>query len=110
MQAGKLRSKIDLCRLIDVKDSAGGTKKEFRPYAYDVRCDDRVKSTNQKLASNVELQEEIHTIRIRYRNDILPKDMVRLRDGRLLTIEGYPMPEGDQKKRSLIITARYIGE
>lgn len=110
MQAGKLRSKIDLCRLIDVQDGAGGTKKEFRPYAYDVRCDDIVKTTNQKLASNVELQEEIHTIRIRYRSDILPKDMVRLRDGRLLRIEGYPMPEGDQKKRSLIITARYTGD
>lgn len=110
MQAGKLRSKIDLCRLVDVQDDAGGTSKEVVAYAKGVRCDDKVKSTNQKLASNVELQEEIHTIRIRYRNDILPKDMVRLRDGRLLSIEGYPMPEGYQKKRSLIITARYIGD
>lgn len=110
MKAGKLRSKIDLCRLLNVKDEAGGERQEVRPYAYSVRCEDVIKSTNQKLQSNVDLQEEIHTIRIRYRSDILPNDLVRLPDGRLLNIEGLPMSGSDQKKREMIITARYLGD
>jgi len=110
MQAGKLRSKIDLCRLVDVQDAAGGIVKEYQAYASNVRCDDRVKSTNQKLAGNVDLQEEIHTIQMRYRSDVRPSDVVRLKDGRILNIEGFPMPDGDQKNRSMIITARYLGD
>lgn len=110
MQAGKLRSKIDLCRITEVQDGAGGIKQEYQAYASAVRCDDRVKSTNQKLDSNVDIQEEIHTILLRYRSDILPSDFVRLRDGRILNIEGYPMPGNDQKNRTMIITARYVGD
>lgn len=109
MRAGRLRHKIDILELKEVVDDAGGISKEWVPIhnGVGVRCEDIVKSTNQKLASGVDLQEEIHTIMLRYRGDITGAMRVRLSDGRELSIIGRPTP--DEKRRSLIITAEYNG-
>lgn len=109
MRAGKLRSKIDIMELREIRDEAGGISKQWVPIATGVRADDQVKSTNQKLAGGVDMQEEIHTIMIRYRKYVLGEHRVRLSDGRMLAIEGRPTPDNEQKKRYLIITAIYNG-
>lgn len=108
MQAGKLRSKMDLCRLVPIQDNAGGTSKIYSSFAENVRCDIRAKSTKEKIESNVSMQEEIYTILLRYRNDVLPTDFVRIK-GRIFNVEGYPVPNSNQKNRTMIITARYVG-
>lgn len=110
MRAGKLRSKINLLRFEKVTDEAGGITGEWVVYAKNVRCDDRVISTQDKLQSNIDLSSEVHTIEIRWRNDIKGDHRIGLQDGRTLKIQGYPRPGMDQKKRSMIITAVYNGD
>lgn len=109
MRAGKLRSKIRLMHYIESEDDAGGDNGEWKCYA-EIRADDRVISSRDQLRGQAEISDEVHTIEIRYRNDVKPEHRVELPDGRSLAIVGYPRPGADQKKRSLIITARYDGK
>ncbi|CAM0041668.1 head closure Hc1 [Vibrio phage K394] len=109
MRAGKLRSKITLLHQVEEQDKIGGDISVWKPYAT-VRADDRVISSRDQLRGQAEISEEVHTIEIRYRSDIKPDHRVRLADGRELAIVGWPKPGDDQKKRSLIITARYEGK
>ena len=108
MRAGTLRSTIKLLRYDQVQDSAGGIIGKWIAYAT-IRADDRVTSTKSMLEAGVDINQEIHTIRIRYRKDINPSDRVEISDGRTLAVEGYPRPV-DQKNRELIITAVYDGK
>ena len=108
MRAGKLRSKINLLRLVKEQDEAGGMKGVWKPYAKNVRCDDRIISSRDNLRGQLELNDEVHTILIRYRNDIEPEDRVELSDGRTLKIEGRP--RRGQKRKEMIITAVYDGK
>lgn len=108
MRAGLLRSKIDLMRLNQTQDSAGGLIDEWVTYAT-VRCEDRVTSTKSLIESGMDINQEIHTFRMRHRCDIKPSDRVKISDGRILDIVGYPKPL-DQKRREIIITAVYHGE
>lgn len=109
MRAGKLRSKVSLLNYIADEDDAGGDIGRWESYAT-VRADDRVISSRDQLRGQAEISDEVHTIEIRYRSDIKPEHLVRLSDGRELAIVGWPKPGDDQKKRSLIITAKYDGK
>ncbi|HIF9075736.1 TPA: phage head closure protein [Photobacterium damselae] len=108
MRAGKLRSRIILLHKVERQDSAGGVVGDWVPYAT-VRCEDIVMSSQSKLQYGMELDQEIHTIRVRYRSDISSKHRVQLPDGRILKIEGRPRPGKDQRNRELFITAIYQG-
>lgn len=110
MQAGKLRSKIDILRLVEIKDQAGGVIGTWVTHIPKLRCEDKVISTRAALSGSLQLENETHTIRVRAHNDILPTDRVRLSDGRELAIDGYPQPDDSQKGRFLIITAVYDGK
>lgn len=94
---------------VEEQDELGGDIGAWQPYAT-VRADDRVISSRDQLRGQAEISEEVHTIEIRYRKDVTPEHKVRLSDGRELAIVGWPKPGDDQKKRSLIITARYEGK
>lgn len=106
MRAGKLRSKINILRYKNVQDEAGGLIGMWTVHIPNLRCDDRVVSSRDNMRNSIEISEETHTIEVRYRDDILSTDRVQLSDGRTLAIIGKPKVT-DQKKRSLIITARY---
>lgn len=110
MRAGKLRSKIDILRFMEVELPNGATANEWAVYIRGLRCDDRVVSSRDLIRSGAEIDSETHTIEARYRGDILPTDRIRLSDGRELAIVGRPKPGSDQKKRSMIITAVYDGK
>lgn len=110
MRAGKLRSKIDIMRHMEVELENGATSYEWTPFLTGLRCDDRVVSSRDQMRAGAEISQETHTIELRYRSFILPTDRVRLYDGRTLAIIGTPKPSADQKRTSMIITAVYDGK
>lgn len=107
MRAGKLRTKIKLLRHVKEQDRAGGVIDNWVAYAT-VMSEDKVVSTRSLISGGVDINEEIHTIMIRYRADIKPSDRIELPDGRVLSINGYPKPL-DQKKKALVLTGVYDG-
>jgi SPP1 family predicted phage head-tail adaptor len=106
MRAGKLRSKMDLMRLEAIKDDVGDTTEKWVTYAKAVRCDARAVSSREQMRNNVELTEMIYTIEMRYRSDVNSNDRILLHGVGELAIIGPPRPGEDQKKRSMIVTAR----
>lgn len=110
MRAGKLRSKIDILRYMEIELPNGATGNQWSVYISGLRCDDRVVSSRDLIRAGAEVDSETHTIEVRYRGDILPTDRIRLSDGRELAIVGRPKPGNDQKSRSMIITAVYDGK
>ncbi len=106
MRAGKLRSKVDLIRLQAVIDEVGDTTEDWVTYAQNVRCDARAVSSREQMRNNAELTEVIYTIEMRFRSDVKSNDRINLHGVGELAIVGAPRPGDDQKKRSMIITAR----